>query len=65
MKHGLGEFKSFAKRQIFKGYFYNDMFHGQGILKYPDGRVYKGQFKKGERSGYGECFYRTEGSPDI
>ncbi|XP_011487920.1 alsin-like isoform X3 [Oryzias latipes] len=29
--------------------------HGSGTLKWPDGRLYKGNFKNGLEDGYGEC----------
>ncbi|XP_047226297.1 alsin-like isoform X4 [Girardinichthys multiradiatus] len=29
--------------------------HGRGTMKWPDGRVYKGNFKNGLEDGYGEC----------
>ncbi|XP_072253374.1 alsin-like isoform X2 [Leuresthes tenuis] len=29
--------------------------HGRGTMKWPDGRMYKGNFKNGLEDGYGEC----------
>ncbi|XP_024141941.1 alsin isoform X3 [Oryzias melastigma] len=29
--------------------------HGRGTMKWPDGRLYKGNFKNGLEDGYGEC----------
>ena len=65
MKHGLGEFKSYVKRRIYKGYFLNDYYHGEGKLKYPDGKVYEGEFKKGIRHGRGTCYYRVEAMTSL
>ena len=31
----------------------NDLQSGYGIMRYPDGRVYEGQYLNGKRSGHG------------
>ena len=38
---------------FYEGYFLNNLKHGEGVLKNPDGSVYIGQFEEGERSGLG------------
>lgn len=41
--------------------------HGRGTMKWPDGRVYKGNFKNGLEDGYGECVIPNKGQdkPDT
>uniref|UniRef100_A0AC34R7E6 MORN repeat-containing protein n=1 Tax=Panagrolaimus sp. JU765 TaxID=591449 RepID=A0AC34R7E6_9BILA len=38
----------------YEGYWKNGVPHGQGCLKYPDGREYKGRFEHGIIQGFGE-----------
>ncbi|XP_041662617.1 stress-associated endoplasmic reticulum protein 2 isoform X3 [Cheilinus undulatus] len=41
--------------------------HGRGTMKWPDGRVYHGNFKNGQECGFGLCFIpnKTLNKPDI
>ncbi|XP_027878027.1 alsin-like isoform X1 [Xiphophorus couchianus] len=41
--------------------------HGRGTMKWPDGRVYKGNFKGGLEDGYGECVMpnKVQDKPDV
>ncbi|KAM4731264.1 alsin-like isoform 2-T2 [Anableps anableps] len=41
--------------------------HGRGTMKWPDGRVYKGNFKSGLEDGYGECVIpsKVQDKPDT
>jgi len=37
----------------YKGDFVNNLFHGNGVYKQGDGSGYEGEWKKGERDGFG------------
>ncbi|XP_017279385.1 alsin isoform X2 [Kryptolebias marmoratus] len=41
--------------------------HGRGTMKWPDGRMYKGNFKNGLEDGYGECVmpHKVQDKPDT
>ncbi|XP_034741033.1 alsin-like isoform X3 [Etheostoma cragini] len=41
--------------------------HGRGTMKWPDGRIYNGNFRKGQEDGYGECIIPNKvlKKPDI
>lgn len=39
--------------------------HGQGILKFSSGNVYKGEFNNDKRHGYGEFFYQQTGEKYV
>ncbi|PWA31284.1 hypothetical protein CCH79_00002874, partial [Gambusia affinis] len=41
--------------------------HGRGTMKWPDGRLYKGNFKGGLEDGYGECVMpnKVQDKPDM
>jgi hypothetical protein len=65
MKHGTGEFRDYNKRRIYKGEFLNDYYDGHGKLKYADGKVYEGKFKKGKRHGQGVCYYKVESVIEV
>jgi hypothetical protein len=39
------------------GQWQNDVPHGQGSIKYPDGSEFVGQFENGRRNGEGEAKY--------
>ncbi|KAM4561620.1 alsin-like isoform 1-T2 [Fundulus diaphanus] len=41
--------------------------HGRGTMKWPDGRLYKGNFKNGLEDGYGECVIpnKAQDKPDT
>lgn len=38
----------------YTGSMYKKLFHGPGLLKFPDDSVYEGEFKLGLQHGYGE-----------
>lgn len=46
------------KIDILEGNFVDGEIEGDGILTYYDGRVYRGNFKLGEKDGYG--IYESE-----
>jgi hypothetical protein len=56
-KQGLGIELLFDKskglRYKYLGYFYKNHFHGYGIIAYENGLFYKGEFRMGQRTGYG------------
>jgi hypothetical protein len=56
-KQGLGIELLFDRskglRYKYLGYFYKNHFHGYGIIAYENGLFYKGEFRMGQRTGYG------------
>lgn len=53
MKHGKGVY-IYANKCRFEGLFEYDMRQGKGDLTCPNGRKYKGQYRKGHRIQKGE-----------
>jgi len=41
----------------YEGEWDNDLFHGQGEIRWPEGDKYKGKFENGKKSGYGTYWY--------
>ena len=35
--------------------------HGKGVMTYPDGRLYEGDFKNNQRNGFGVMIYQDGG----
>jgi hypothetical protein len=52
------------RSRIYTGLWENDEAAGFGLKNFPDGGLYKGEFKKGFRHGYG-CMYYPDGSIHI
>lgn len=46
-----------TKSEIYTGPYLNDLYHGQGTLE-TDTEIYKGVFKLGKKSGYGELYHK-------
>jgi hypothetical protein len=49
---------------VYEGEFYNNLFYGDGIVKYNNGDVYDGMWKEGERHGRG-VYKRSSGIIQI
>ena len=65
-KEGKGIIKNPNGDVIYDGFFRNDLYEGEGILKLDNGLIYSGNFLKGKRNGRGNLFsnedkYRYEG----
>lgn len=43
----------------FQGNLFDNQPHGKGIAKYPNGNIFKGNFKKGNRDGYGTLYNKN------
>jgi hypothetical protein len=54
MRHGYGELNEFNLNQIYKGSWYKNEKHGEGVQSYPDGSSYTGGWIKNKRQGNGE-----------
>lgn len=44
------------REAIYEGQWVTGKLHGRGILKWPDGRIFSGEFRNGLEDGYGEFF---------
>ncbi|XP_020797444.2 alsin isoform X2 [Boleophthalmus pectinirostris] len=42
------------KEATYEGWWLAGKLHGRGVLKWPDGRIYSGEFRNGLEEGYGE-----------
>ena len=61
-RHGTG-YQVFALTKdeySYHGKWRDDCFHGDGLLKYKDGRHYQGNFKEGKKDGYGIEFDKCD-----
>ena len=45
------------KGSIYSGEFFNDMIHGDGMMKYSDGAAYNGYWVNNARDGSGSFFW--------
>lgn len=59
-KEGYGEL-IFPTGAVYKGYFKNDQFHGNGVYQWGDGNVYEGEFVEGRQEGIGVYYWPTGG----
>uniref|UniRef100_UPI00398E7E80 ALS2 C-terminal-like protein n=1 Tax=Pristiophorus japonicus TaxID=55135 RepID=UPI00398E7E80 len=51
------------KDAVYEGDWYQGKLHGSGIMKWPDGRNYAGNYEGGQEHGFG--VYVTPGGPEI
>jgi len=49
--------------EMYKGKYFNNKKHGIGILKWFDGRIYRGYWAQGKQEGYG--IFINEGKEDY
>ncbi|OHT02548.1 hypothetical protein TRFO_30276 [Tritrichomonas foetus] len=54
-RHGHGVYST--EEIVYEGDFSEDVFHGDGVLKFTDGMCYQGQFKNGRINGEGEMLF--------
>lgn len=48
-KPGMGTIKNSENYEIFEGEWVNDLQHGQGEIRYPDGTIVRGEWRDGEK----------------
>ena len=58
MKHGYGIM--YYDGMEFEGEFKNDEFHGKGVIRFPNGDVYKGQIQNHREHGYGFMYFEEK-----
>ena len=56
--NGKGKYKDLLKKSTYEGDFLDDKKNGYGIERYPDGSIYKGEFKNGIKEGKGNLILR-------
>lgn len=57
---GYYELFRLNRSNLYKGYFLNNRYHGQGIAYYPNGKVqYAGQWEQGMYHGFGIHYYES------
>jgi len=51
--------------RVYEGYFKNDDFYGKGIITYPDGNIFTGEFKSSQTPCIGKLFNSMDRSTYI